>query len=261
VARVLSPVSIRLGRLILEIKNPQQDFHDPFPGRPTEEDFAAESLRDWETTNVISKNKKLQSYLSDALNAFGGTRETIVTKVKTHEATTHELLNSGSWFNNACQDAETRAWIEKAIDEDSDVYLIVGTLVVRDATVSRTVLSRTQSGLGMGLSANALSPGVAVDTAINLATGVNCRRDTSYGQMTVFQGAGDQIIGFRYRKLKFKWFRSRSISSSFLEQGTRWKSDCVTRGEDAGEEDPEDVEDIVDADFEDIDYFGMGQDV
>lgn len=222
---------IQLGRLVRNAREPNQEFHDPFSNRPRPSDIAVNTIRNWQAVHAKRKSTKLGSYLSDAVSAFGQKRSTAVTRLDAVSATTNELKNSGTWFKEACTDADTRLWIEDTIDENENVYLIVGTLVVRGATLSKTSEARTTTGLGVEAAVNPVN-----NNSMSLAVGVQVTNETSYGHMTVFEAPGDNVVAVRYRKVKHRFYRS-SVDHVSLEGGSRWKSDFEWRGEDENEED------------------------
>lgn len=230
---------IQLGRLVRNAREPNQEFHDPFSDRPTLSDIAVNTFKNWQATKVNSKSSKLRSYLTDAVSSFGQNRGTVVTRLGTASATTNELKNSGTWFKEACKDDDTRAWIEETINEGENLYLVVGTLVVREATLLKVSEVRTTTGLGVEMSVNPVANGIAsINTMMGLTSGVQFTNETAYGHMTVFEAPGDKVVAVRYRKVRHAFYCSRSVDHLSLEGGSRWKSDFEWRG---GEEDEEDM--------------------
>ncbi|RPB06554.1 hypothetical protein P167DRAFT_540720 [Morchella conica CCBAS932] len=245
--KFLSLGSLQLGCLVQSAKNPQQDLHNPFESRPTDDEFNVVSHKNLRASQNSSNTSKFRSYLSDALSSFRETRSTAATSLMTPEATTYELKNSGKWFKDACKNPETQEWIEETINENRNIYLVVGFLIVKDAQLSRTLVSRTKGGMGAEVLANPLPTGgmVSITTLISLTSGVQFSNEAAYGQMSVFDMPGDHIIAVRYRKVQHKWFQSRKVNNLFLEEGTRWKSDFKWRGDE--DEDEDEDEDILDA--------------
>lgn len=246
--------SVRLGRLVLNTKDPLQDFHDPLEDRPTHLESSIHTQTNYQQTQNFSKSSKLRSYLSDVLSVSREVRGAGTASLIAPQATTHELQNSGSWFQDACKNAGTRKWIEEAVNNDEAVYLVVGFLILKDSKLSKTVTSGTVGGIGVELPVNALAAGTATATAITkLTPGVLCVQNAVYGQVSVFDAPGDQVFAMHYRKVKFKWYSSKKVSNSFLETGSRWKPYWQWRGEDdEGEDEDEDILDASLADDSDL---------
>lgn len=91
-----------------------------------------------------------------------------------------------------------------------------------------------------GVQASVGTPGMPV---VDLTSSVGGGREVGKKYKRSFGSIGEQIYAVQYRKLKFKWFSSRSIESSFLEPNNRWKICSEVRGdEEEGEDDVVEVE-------------------
>lgn len=71
-------------------------------------------------------------------------------------------------------------------------------------------------------------------------------RDVGKDRELAFQAPGEQVFAIIYRKVKFKWLSSRTISNMSLEPNSRWKTCWDWRGED-DEDDDEDEDDVLEA--------------
>lgn len=243
---LLSLGSIELGRFVLNPKSPLQEFHDPLPDRPTASDCNTSSQDDVEQTETFAKRSRLNSYLSNLLYISRERRSENLTTIRSPLATTHELRNSSAWFEEACGNTETREWIGDAVKDDSDIYLVVGYLVVQDADISTWSMSDVEGKM------TAQCPTIPLHTetiATGLTPGLLSSSGTTNNHLLVFKAPGDQIYAVQYRKLKFNWFFSRTESSAFLEKKSRWKFSMEWRGEDDGE----DGEEILEASLEEDD--------
>lgn len=79
----------------------------------------------------------------------------------------------------------------------------------------------------------------------DLAAGIDGRLNAEQRQQSGFQMPGERVYAVQYRKLRFKWYSSRSFKNGVLEKNNRWKLYWDVRG-DNGEED--DVLELVFAD-------------
>lgn len=250
--------SVQLGRLVLDAKRPQQDFIDPFADRPTATEFSRNPQSPFEETCKFSRVSKLRSYLSDVLS-FSYERQNLgAATLSAPLATTHDLMNSGAWFDSACTQPETRRFLERAIDNQSSVYLIVGFRTVQDARLVKNVTWKTgqvaKGEIPVQLIATSIAPANVVTNIA--APGVGCIRDVGNGQVLTFRAPGEQVFAVMYRKVRFKWLSSRYC----LEANNRWASCWDWRRADNEDDDEEDdvieanLTDVSDLDSEDEEY-------
>lgn len=241
---------IRLGRLVLNTKVPHQDFLDPLDDRPTEAEYNTNRQKNFEETRKFSKNSKLRSYLTDILSISYGAQNERITSLAAPQITTHLLGNSGTWFEEACARPGTRKWIENAIDSNRTVHLVVGFRILEDAKFARNITWDTVKGARAEVPVHSLAAGVA-SMALSSNTGAGGSLDSSYEQRRVFDVPGEHIFAVQYRKIKFKWLSSRTLSNTILEN-TRWKASWDWRGGsgDEGEDEDED-EDVLEVELTD----------
>lgn len=240
---LLSLGSVQLGRFVLNPKSPLQGFYDPLPDRPTASDYNTCSQSDVTQTETFAKLSKLNPYLSGLLSISCKRQSKNLTTIRSPLATTYELRNSSIWFEEACGKTETREWIGEAVNDDRDIYLVVGYLVVQDADISTWRMSDLEETITAQCPTIPLHNGAI---ATGLTPGLLGFSGTAHTLLLVFKAPGDQIYAVQYRKLKFKWFR-HSESGSFLEKKSRWKFSMEWRGNDDGE----DGEEILEASLED----------
>lgn len=242
--------SVKLGRLVLNAKNPQQDYLDPLDSVPESTVKPQESFH--ETLNS-SKNVKLRSRLTALLAVGYENRDANSASLSAIQATTYQLANSGAWFRKACAKQETRSWFEGAIEEnDSDVYLVVGYHTVTDAQITEAATTGRKTGTGIQLSSSLLTGTAAPRPLENLSNlRVDHSQDTQHQQTRSFHAPGEQIYAVQYRKVEFKWLSSKSIDKTTLERNNRWKIfwSAGQRGKEEIELDGED--DVVEADLTD----------
>lgn len=105
----------------------------PIPGRPTEPDLARTQRSDFTETRRFTKSSKLRTELSHTLSFSFKTHSTGLSTWSAPSLTTYNLIKSGEWFNQACTQKDTRAFLESACDNGRNVYLIVGLQTVQDA--------------------------------------------------------------------------------------------------------------------------------
>lgn len=242
--------SVRLGRLVLNAKNPQQDYLDPLESVPQATIKAQEKFH--ETLNS-SKNVKLRYRLTALLAASSENRDASSTTLSAVQATTYQLTNSGAWFREACAKKETRSWFEGAIeDNDSDVYLVIGYHTVTDAQITEEVTSGGKSDGGITLASSLITGAPAPAPAGDLlSVRVDSTRDTRRNQTRSFHAPGEQIYAVQYRKVEFKWLSSKSIDKTTLERNNRWKIFWSADQRTGNETEFDGEDDVVEADLTD----------
>lgn len=244
------PQSLRLGCLIVNTEDIHQDIHDPFQDRPTAAEISVNEHGSFHETRTLSKSSKFRTFLSDVLSISRERQSEGASSVTAPQLTTHKLRNYSTWFQDACGTPETRTWLERAVNNRNDVYLLVGFFILSDAKLTKVDTSATAGATGTGVPL--LPAGLAfLNTMISLTTGVRCTRDVSYGRISLLDAPGEQIFGVWYRKVKFKWSFSRQAGAPSLGEKTCWKPFWEWRaGADDSEDSEEEEEDILEASIE-----------
>jgi hypothetical protein len=242
--------SIELGRLIVDVKTPWQDFCPSASVALTKADITVNSSFRIRDMLAKSKGTRFHLGLTKFLTSFYTTEKDAVSSVVATEATSYMLLNSRLHLGRICKDQVTRDWLETVIKEGWNAYMIVGIHTVKDAEVTHNHRNAVETKASIQLPVDALAaPGAVPGDIANFGAGAEKWREL--GESSSFVAPGEQVIAIQYRKLKFKWFSSRALEFAYLEKGNRWKvyllGDKAEPGEDA-----QDVEDVVEAEFEEI---------
>lgn len=228
-----------LGRFVLNIEYPEQDFYSPSSAKITEENASSVELETFRETLTRTEGSKFHTFLTKLFSTIYSTREESTTEIESAVCKTYQLLNSGEFFRNECGVDAARKWLERAIKRRRDVYLTVGIKTLTNTHIS--VGQRRSTGLGGDVELPITQP---APTGI-MDSGVGGIRSKQTGQATNFMAPGEHVYAVQYRKIEFSWFSSRSIEKASLEHGNRWKIYLGGRG------DEEDEEDVVDAEVQD----------
>lgn len=223
--------SVQLGRLVLNAKNPQQDFFDP-PSGQLQPESIVKPQENFEDILTLSRSSRLRSSLTALLAISYENRDADSASLTAARATTYQLLNSGVWFENACAMPETRQWLKHAIGRSSSVYLVVGYHTLTDARATARASFRGTTSGGAHLPGSSVFGGtISAPLSHLLAAKVDSNRHVSYCHSRSFSAPGEQIYAIQYRKVEFKWFSSRKIDNTCLEQDNRWKVYWARGGE------------------------------
>ncbi|RPB07537.1 hypothetical protein P167DRAFT_609394 [Morchella conica CCBAS932] len=118
----LSLEAIKLGRLVLNTRYPQQDYIDPSTEVPK---FTKTPLHDFEEVRSLA-----------LLSLSFENRDDYIVDFSAAKSFTYLLDNSKAWFARACGAPESRTWLEHAIEHADNVYLVVGYHTLVDARVT-----------------------------------------------------------------------------------------------------------------------------
>lgn len=234
----LSLDSIKLGRLVLNTRDPQQDYQDPPPDAEPPK-VTVNQVQDLEEIRSSDRASKFRARIASLLSQSLENRDEKLVDFSAAKSFTYLLNNTNAWFTRACGTAESRDWLEKAIEGGSNVYLVVGYHTLVNARFTQHANSSTTGSVSGGVQVTVGSPGAAV---VDLTSAVDGTREVENRYKRSFATIGEQIYAVQYRKIRFKWFSSRSVKNSFLEPNNRWKVCFDVRG---GEDEEE--EDVVEA--------------
>ena len=166
---------------------------------------------------------------------------------------TYALDNSGSWFESATKLQETRQWLESAIDQGDDVFLVVGYHTVVDARIAVSSSKAQARGgaleLPVGLSLAAAGVVAPLGDSINPEIGL--RREEGSGISEQFIAPGEQVCALQYRRVRYRFLSSKKIENASLAKSPRWAVLDRCRDETEGEDDIIEVE--TEDSLEDVD--------
>ncbi|KAL9595914.1 MAG: hypothetical protein Q9179_004796 [Wetmoreana sp. 5 TL-2023] len=221
----LSVESIRLGRLVRNIDEPQSDYLDPDCDlRPDSVVITPQSR--YEEVQQSATDQSFTAVLTRLLSASRAKRNKVHTQVTTDRVTTYQLGNSGSWFKSAIKTLTAREWIKESIDQGDDIYVVVGFHTMLDAQVAEgaAVALESSGQLGLPVTGAALAAtGVMVPLSDIADPRVAANKIKEKGIQRRFVADGEQICAVQYRKVRFRWFSSRDLDAALLEKGNRWK--------------------------------------
>ena len=118
------PVSaVSLGRFVTSLGDPHQDFHDPLHNLGPE--VAERVQTQYSSIRHSIKHQNVASQLAAFLSSSFSKRLKAPIQITADQAKTYYLNNAGQWFRDAVQSKETQKWIERTIDEEEDIYVVV----------------------------------------------------------------------------------------------------------------------------------------
>ena len=246
--------SVKFGRFITNIDHPNQNYHDPpanqIPGTLTSPFEALSGYTCKENSAGFSSllGNSLAPELSKQLKAR--------VKIKGERVNTYVLDNPEEWFNQAMAALDTQQWIERQIDSDNRIFMIVGCSTITNARITHVI------GRGNSTSGRVEIPDISTTVAglpilfiegIEPSVGEDLNR--SQNIKTCFTAPGEYICALQYRKVQHKWLSRKRLEELQFSKSPRWISVEGSRGgEDNEDEDDQDVIEVetVEASEEDI---------
>lgn len=239
----LSYGSIKLGRFVTSVKHPNLRYHDPPSAEPPKQ---VVSPRDcYIGLDQKSAGASFESALTSLISVRFSKHAKTKVQVTADKITTYTLDNSDEWFENAVRIPSTRTWIERALDREDDIYMIVGFHVITNARIIQATIQGKDLGGQINLPVSAITGVVPIGDIIDPSIRGN-QHDLDSSQ-SHFVATGQQVCAFQYRKLRHRWLSSKAIDTSRLSKVPRWSS--VERGRD----DEEGGDDIIEVELTAVD--------
>lgn len=119
----------------------------------------------------------------------------------------------------------TRNWIEDAIDQEDDIFVVIGYHTMLDAHITEGNAAGTKASgrVKMPVTESLAAAGIVIPLGDVLNPGISGGDQHSQNVQRQFVATGEQVCAVRYRKLRFKWFSSRDLDSASLDKENRWK--------------------------------------
>src|SRR5579862_849072 len=125
--------AVSLGRFVISLENPHQDFHDPH--RNSGPEITERVQTQYDSIRHSIKHQNVASQLTTFLSSSFSKRLKASIRITADQAKTYYLNDVGQWFRDAIQSKETQKWIERTIDEGEDIYVVVAYHTLFDARI------------------------------------------------------------------------------------------------------------------------------
>lgn len=241
-----SAASVQLGRLVLDVKEPQGGYYDPPEPVNTLPPYDSKLFND--TVND-QKAITFAGYLTKLFAASHTSSSGININMKSSRCRTYQMDNSSTWYRKACKDEKTREWLNEQIENASDVFLIVGyqTLFNAKVNVEKDANRQTQGTAEIPVT-DAMTHGASTQLTSSkpLDMGVKGASSAKQSHQASLIGVGEQLYAVQFRRVKFDFRKSDTVEASKLAQEHVWLryKDVRTGGDDEGV-------DIVGSDLDD----------
>lgn len=203
VCRSLIPAdSLRIGRLVIDIEDPLQDYLDLFTSVDPK---IVEVVHPDDRSAGSASSKTFVDFLAGlASTALSRSNNRAIT-VEARSAKTYAIADVDSWFKEACKDEDTQKWLEDMVLAES-VHVIVGyhTLAeirLLDGEENQNVPDKAQNETGR---AQEEPPAIVLQ---------------------------ESICAIRYAKVSLSWISSDQVDQAIIDQRGLWHSHQAVRGE------------------------------
>jgi hypothetical protein len=215
--------SVKLGRFIISKEHPHQEYHDPILAETVEP--LTKLQQNYGAYHLDAANAGLASALTSILSSAISKRAKTSVRISTDLVKTYALANSDSWFNEAIGQEATQKWVERAVNQGDDIYVIVGFHTVSDTRIhqehahERQITSQVEVPVGLSLATiGAIAPlGNITDPSIP------GHHQSFEGDKSSFLAPGEQVSALQVRKVHHRFLSSRNSDSLYLSKKPKWK--------------------------------------
>lgn len=249
--------SVKLGRFITRIDHPHQRYHDPPSADPPKP--IVSQRESYVGLQQKGSDASFASTLTSLMSAGFSKRAKTQVRVSAEQVTTYTLDSSDDWFEGAMRLSSTRTWIERAVDTDEKIYMVVGFHVIKNARVineyvrEKGVEGQIKVPVSLAVVGGISPLGEFTDPSIG-GSGHNLDNTQSS-----FVAAGERICAFQYREIRHRLLSSKSIDKLQPSKSPRWSRVELRRAEEdeEGEED-EAEDDVIEVEAALVDEPGLG---
>ncbi|RHZ50466.1 hypothetical protein CDV55_102972 [Aspergillus turcosus] len=251
----LSPASVRLGRLVLDVHKPETDFLDP-EERPPAGSVLVKLHTASEAVQPDTNNQSFTAKLAQLVSASQTEHRNTDTLVATERVTTYELSDPQAWFRRAVKAEPVREWIKHAINHHCDIFMIVGYHTMTDARVvigapdTAEITTWLKLPLMKALASAEITlpyDEIGHPAFENMASAP--KKHHQYhrppqpqtqllhrprpGVQKRLVAIGEQVCALQYLKVRFRWLSSSTLDQTSLEKENQWKIYSNVRGDTA----------------------------
>ena len=223
-SRFFLPLSaVKLGRFVISLDDPHQDFHDPL--RDSGPEVAERVQTQYDSTRRSVKHQNVASQLTTFLSSSFSKRLKVSIRITADQAKTYYLNNAGQWFRDAVQSKETQKWIERTIDEGEDIYVVVAYHTLFDARIIEQLgeQSAASGNLVTPVPTALTAPGMVIPFTNIADPGLSGFRDHIEDEQRRFIAPGEQVYAVQYRKVRWRWFTSNKVDEMTLAKKAWWE--------------------------------------
>ncbi|KAH6983624.1 hypothetical protein BKA56DRAFT_482926 [Ilyonectria sp. MPI-CAGE-AT-0026] len=235
---------VRLGSLVPDIRNPEQDALTPVQVEEFK-DFQTKVDKNFAGHISAGSDSFLCATLSRLFSVALGANSNESFKVSAQEARMYTLSQPRTLFRRICESPKAKEWLEEGYLDKQDTFLVVGYRTLLNARLVRHDQRASNAAVEAHLPAGALA-GVDPTPSGALDAGVALGHGSHHDTHADFRTTGERIYAICYRKVAFKFLKGPE--SVHLKSTNVWKPFARTRTTQVSEEG------LIEADAEEEDY-------
>ena len=218
----LPPSAVSLGRFVISLDDPHQDFYNPMSNASP--DFTEKVQIQYDSIYHSVKHQNVASQFTTFLSSSFSKRLKASIRITADQAKTYYLNNVGQWFRDAVKSQETREWIERTIDEGEDIYVVVAYHTLVDARILEQLGGQSSAGGNLATPVSTALTASGVVVPFNVADpGLSGFRGRIEDEQRQFIAPGEQIYAVQYRKVRWRWFASKKVDEMTLAKKAWWE--------------------------------------
>ncbi|KAF2465629.1 uncharacterized protein BDR25DRAFT_85624 [Lindgomyces ingoldianus] len=214
--------AVSLGRFVISLDDPHQDFHNPTSNASP--NFTEKLQTQYNSINHSAKHQNVASQLTTFLSSSFSKRLKASIRITADQAKTYYLTNAGQWFRDAIKAQDTRDWIDRTIDEGEEIYVVVAYHTLVNARIIEQLGGQTSAGGNLAIPVSAALTASGVVVPFNVGdpelSGFCGRIEDEQKQ---FMAPGEQIYAVQYRKVRWSWFARNKVDKMTLSKKAWWE--------------------------------------
>lgn len=231
VANTLLPnESVKIGRLVLDFENPEDDCYDPVTEFPIENEITSSKLEGFHDIGGQEKTSTFRIFLTKLLAGSFNIQGNVETEVESAVCTTYRLKNSGNYFETTCKSSAARKWLGQAIRRGRKVYLVVGIKTLSEAQITIRVKQSIAGEAKLDIS-ELLARTIPVGSGNAIDVGASVSGIAASNKTLRFMAPETQIYAVQFRKVRFSFFSPGNLDKAQLQRGNRWEVYLGGRGD------------------------------
>jgi hypothetical protein len=248
--------SLQLGRFVTDVDFLQEGHHDPSIDPPK---CVVSPRSNFNGVQQNTWNRSFASALTSLMTVGFSKRAQAQVRIIAEQVKIYTLDNSDAWFETAVETSNTRRWIERQLEREKEMYMVVGFCTVTDARIvqhtAKDSQAKGQIGMPTALTLAAVTVVAPLGNLVDPTVGGT--RQYLDSIQVQFVAPGEQICGVQYRKVRSGWLSSRAVDTLRLAK-TQWSYypttvRCIDENdEDESEDDDAEAEedDIIEVELE-----------
>ncbi|KAH7163469.1 hypothetical protein B0J13DRAFT_538645 [Dactylonectria estremocensis] len=236
---------LRLGRFIKDINQPNKEYCDPQTSdtmKAVPKEFSCSH------TNQVDAKKEIGPALCSLLSERLSKRLQSQVEVVAERGVSHEIEDSGAWFDKIVNLPATREWIETVALSGDKVYFIVGIQTLDETRIVQKAIGEQQVGSEASLPFTAAAAVMPFAELVDPATHGGQRILES--NETWIKVPGHQVCSIRCREVRARRLLSQSIEPPQSSNTRRWA--CKREDQNEGNEEDGENENLIEVDIEDV---------